>query len=1139
MKAFVGVVGLVVLAMATSVSAVTTVTTADANGADSCLYYFNQGGNYGDVNSFMISKDHVPYIKLDLSSIGANTITDANFSLYANPGYDPVPSYDYQFAIFGVLDGSDDWEEATIQYNNAPVVTNPITWHPRLRYLGRVNYSTSGPDLVTMQHTGGKPLNDFLNNRGPDNHVTLIIASSAVTEQRFFSTKEDHGDGSEAPFVTFEISSTPTQFNTWVGTDSNDWHDPDNWINESGSADVPDANAIVNIAGGSNLPVVIDANAQAKKVFIHAGGLNLSSGTLNISDGVLRVKDGVQVDVTDGQAAMAGNVEGYMWGIIGAEKIITSLPCQQEVYAEAIDVNDGNNIVTTTWIKTRDLERRLSWANSIVDADGTLKWSGLATPPPQSRSATYCVDRSGMVAPEAHIGSIAGGVTVPGNYYCAYQIYPDIPVLKFEFDGIYNLTEMLVWNYELSYALNKVKIEYSTNDSSYTTLQDGGSDYFYLDFGNKLGTKNDVIDFGGAAAKYVKITAVGGPGTGNHETTNWGTYILREVQFRHDGSYACEPDPANNDTTVNTDVQTLSWIPGHDATVGQDVWFGTDPCSLTLIGDDIAPCQDSIEIPNSISITSDTQYYWRVDSNDGGGAVAGRLWTFSTRPYISFNPGGEGIIFSFGIKTSGGSKGYLATNGSDITGDIRTALSDSTMWYCNYPAGVGVNEPELYIEFDKIYDLNEMWVWNYPSGYSSSAMAWKTIEIDYSTDGVNYSALGTTYVLPQGNADGTHDTEIAFGVPARYVRIRAVGGPGVGTYGASSYRLCEVRFYADGAYTSVKAYDPAPAENSEVDVFTELSWTPGTASVSGQDIWFGPTGSMVKIADNVEPNVSSYTFSKPLDNYTEYSWRVDGIDGNAVTTGDTWTFDTRARLRFNPVVIGIVDGNYSPGNGGSAGTLAVDWSGLTYDSHYSGTDTSIAGYNWSSDTWYCRKPWDVGVTEPNIIVEFDRIYDINEMWIWNHDGMDNTSGDNEYNIAVQDIKVEYSTNGTSYTTLDTYTLPHGDPEGWHDTEIDFGGASAKYVKITLLSNYGSTTWGYKLREIRFYYEVPLWTDLDASNDVDFKDFATIAADWLDDNWTGEDPIPCPGKPGGDVNGDCKVDEQDIDWLAWEWLETIN
>jgi hypothetical protein len=277
-----------------------------------------------------------------------------------------------------------------------------------------------------------------------------------------------------------------------------------------------------------------------------------------------------------------------------------------------------------------------------------------------------------------------------------------------------------------------------------------------------------------------------------------------------------------------------------------------------------------------------------------------------------------------------------------------------------------------------------------------------------------------------------------------------------------------------------------------------------------------------------------------LENLEDYTWRVDGR--GSVTTGPDWTFSTRARLRWNPVVIGVVDANGSRGDGGSYGYLAANESGLNYDLH--------DNFQYANG-WYCRKPWDVGITEPNLLITFDRIYDINEMWVWNHSGTSPggavTTAEQE--IAIKTISVQYSTDGTNWTTLmngaePNFVLPPSDTDGIVDAEIGFGDVSAKYVLITAVGgpgvgNYGSTEWGYKLSEVRFYYQVPLWSDQDSNKKVDFVDFAMIADDWRADNWTGIDPVPCPGKPGGDVTGDCKVDETDIEWLALEWLEDIN
>jgi hypothetical protein len=1117
------------------------ISTSQGTGADTYLNYWSSSTNYGSDPNLKISKNYVPYLKFDLSSIGPNDIADADLVLYGT-GL-PVTG---DFAVYGLLDGSDVWGESTINYLNAPVVTNPVTWHPLLIYLGRIYYTAGDPNAVgdpnafTMAHTGGQPLNSFLNNRGPDGLVTIIIASGDSIPYSYFLTKEDPGNTGTAPFLSVSADAAVVAHNDWTGTVSNEWSAAGNWQNQSGDSSVPDSNSVVNLVSGTNYPVIIDSNSYAKKVFVHGGNLTVSSGTLTISDGVLRVKDGRQVDIIDGQIVLSGNVAGQMWGLIGKGKIITSKMCQQEVYAQ-YDPNQFQTIV-----ETRDLVRKLKWGNSLVRADGPL-----GDPPGNGRAAQYCVDGSGMIG-EAHIGFILGGTTVPTNSYYAYHLASENPTLSFEFDDVYALTDMYIWNYELSYAFQQVKIEHSLDNVNYTTLMNGGSPYFYLDYGNKDNTKNDIIPFGGVPARYVKVTAVGGAGIGNYEYgSSWGTYIMKEIQFTHDGAKACEPTPANNLSSVDIAVGVLKWIPGTSAVTGQDVWFGQTPGGMTKIGSNLAACADSIALS---PLQSDKDYYWRVDARDAGGSpITGRLWHFRTKKWLSWNPGGEGVIFAFGIKTSGGSKGFLAANGSGMTGDLHSSWADTTGWNCKQPGLVGINEPQLFVEFDKIYNIGEMWVWNREGTTATDPL--KTVQIEYSSDGVNYEILmnGSSphFILPRGNTDGTHDTEITFGVPAKYVKFTAIGGIGTGNYGSTDYKLREVRFYPEGPYTSANAYAPVPAENSEVDIFVDLGWTPGTNAATGQDVWLGKTGeSMIKIASNISPTVTTYALPE-LDNLSDYKWRVDSLEGESVTQGDEWHFSTRARLAWNPGLIGVANADGSPGIGGSQGYNAVNWSGLYYDYHYSSTDTSVPGYSWTTNAWYCRKPWELvpPVTEPQLKVTFDRIYDLDEIWVWNHDGMDTGTGDNEYHIAMKTIKIEYSTDDINYTTLmnggsSTFILPHGRPDGVHDSEISFGNVGAKYVKITAVGgpgvgNYGSSLYGYKLREVRFYYQVPLWADMNYSKSVNLADFILIAADWLEENWVYDPVQYCQDKPAGDITGDCKVDNLDFAVLAKEWLLDIN
>jgi hypothetical protein len=839
-----------------------TISTVDGSGADAYVYYFSNGTNYGSDTYFRLSKNYVGYLKFDLSGQGPNTIVDANLTLYGTPIPASSPGYDYAVPVYGLLDGSDEWGELTITYSNAPLAKNPILRHPLLINLGWLDYTDGDETAITMRHAGGTPLNSFLNNRGPDGTVTMILGSDKYTVGNFFSTKEDHGDGSESPFITFEVDPNIVQLNDWVGADSNDWSEPNNWLNESSNPEVPDGSAVVNLVGGSNYPVIIDANASAKKLFINTGGLNLVSGMLTLTGGVLRIKDGVTMDIIDGEVRLAGNVEGHMWGLIGTGKIITT---KGSVWETSAEYDSGTN---QTIVKARKLVRKLVWGNSLVDANGPL------APDQGGQPAEYCVDGRDMLG-ETHMGFTDKGAPIISNSYYGRNLetlgFNYEPILKFEFDDVYALTDMYIWNYTLAYAFKTVEIEYSVDDVNYTLLMNDSEPNFILNYGNKDGTKNDIISFGGAPAKYVKLTAIGGPYVGNYGGDWYGRYIMREIQFCHEG---------------------------------------------------------------------------------------------------------------------------------------------------------------------------------------------------------------------------------------------------------------------------MEASNPAPLNGKEVDIFLQLEWLPGNGAVTGQDIYLYKTGDTpAKIAANIGPEVDRYQVG-PLENLADYTWRVDGLDGASTTSGPEWAFSTRARLRWNPGIIGVVNAEGSSGVNGTPGDRAVNESGLTYDLHDS--------FEWSNG-WYCRKPWDLipPIHEPNLIITFDRIYDINEMWVWNHDG---TSAA-EAEMALKTIKIEYSTNGTSYTTLmngaePNFVLPHGNTDGTHDTEIGFGNVPVKYVRITAVGgpgvgNYGSTDWGYKLREVRFYYQVPLWADLNYTKTVDFLDYAVVAEDWLVDNWTTE-PVPhCPGKPDGDINGDCRVYFEDIAVIVDEWLDDIN
>jgi hypothetical protein len=166
----------------------------------------------------------------------------------------------------------------------------------------------------------------------------------------------------------------------------------------------------------------------------------------------------------------------------------------------------------------------------------------------------------------------------------------------------------------------------------------------------------------------------------------------------------------------------------------------------------------------------------------------------------------------------------------------------------------------------------------------------------------------------------------------------------------------------------------------------------------------------------------------------------------------------------------------------------IDGSGLNASDQHGTTKTTM----WLSSDTAQPPTW--------IQYSFDRAYELDQMWVWNYNApLEPVEG-----FGVKEAKVEYSADGMTYTTLGVFQLAQapGTPDYAHNTEVDFGGAVAKYVKITCNRNWGSSQ-QYGLSEVRFF--IPAG----ATEDADGIPSAV------------EDNAP----NGGDGNGDGTLDSQ--------------
>jgi Concanavalin A-like lectin/glucanases superfamily len=197
--------------------------------------------------------------------------------------------------------------------------------------------------------------------------------------------------------------------------------------------------------------------------------------------------------------------------------------------------------------------------------------------------------------------------------------------IQYDFDGVYKLHQMRVWNYNvefepmLGFGLKDVTVEYSANGADWTVLEEA---VFTQATARADYAANTVVDFGGAAVQSVKLTVNSGYGL-------LSQYGLSEIRFLYIPAAARKPQPAHGeaDTPVAVD---LNWRAGREA-VSHEVYFGTDAEALPL-SDTVSGA--SYE-PGALDLA--TTYYWRIDEVNDAEAVPaweGPVWSFTTQTFF-------------------------------------------------------------------------------------------------------------------------------------------------------------------------------------------------------------------------------------------------------------------------------------------------------------------------------------------------------------------------------------------------------------------------------------------------------------------------------------------------------------------------
>lgn len=204
--------------------------------------------------------------------------------------------------------------------------------------------------------------------------------------------------------------------------------------------------------------------------------------------------------------------------------------------------------------------------------------------------------------------------------------------IQYAFDRVYKLHEMLVWNYNVEFelllgiGLKNVAVEYSGDGIDWTAL--GDVEFAQATISTDY-TCNTTVDFGGVAARYVRLTVNSCFGT----TSQCG---LSEVRFLYIPAHARDPQPA--DGAVEVDVNTaLSWRAGRQV-VSHEVYFDSD--EEAVVGG--AALVDTVGESSCAlgDLEFGSVYYWRIDEVNEAESVSiweGSLWSFTIQEYATID----------------------------------------------------------------------------------------------------------------------------------------------------------------------------------------------------------------------------------------------------------------------------------------------------------------------------------------------------------------------------------------------------------------------------------------------------------------------------------------------------------------------
>ncbi len=314
-----------------------------------------------------------------------------------------------------------------------------------------------------------------------------------------------------------------------------------------------------------------------------------------------------------------------------------------------------------------------------------------------------------------------------------------------------------------------------------------------------------------------------------------------------------------------------------------------------------------------------------------------------------------------------------------------------------------------------------------------------------STDGIIWTPVGDP--MTRDDMDG---------LPVQVGLAHAMYGGNTGYVAFDDFSIS-----GPGVVPPNKAYNPTPGGDA-TDVLrgATLSWTPAAGAI-GQDVYFGTDLSTVTSASRANPLGVLVNQAQDANTYDPgvltfgqtYYWRVDEVraDGTTIDQGVVWKFTVEP---YGYPITGVT-ATASSFSKNMEPSKTVDGSGLDVATDQHSTDSKTM---WLSDRKGAQPTW--------IQFAFDRAYKLHELWVWNS----NQGAELSVGFGARDVTIEYSTDGAAWTALGDFefTQATASDDYVHDTTVDFAGAMAQYVKLTINTNWGEVLPQYGLSEVRFF-----------------------------------------------------------------------